>query len=525
MTDRSNTSSTTRRRFLQGGAATAGAFGVAPLVAPRFAFAKSMPDPDKVLETIKPGNYVPEQYLEHFDVDPDALLWDPDKDWIRTADWEQIRSKFAGETVSFAVGAADAVSVKERLKPFQKLSGMTVEVVPIPDAAFYTKAVTAFVSGAAQFDALSYFAPWLGDFAEPGFLHELGSYVDKYKYPYQDVADTFWMNYGLYGDNGVFGIPYDGDFQMFMLRNEQFEEFTGQPASLKDTVKTWDDVIHYAKVLNKPDQGLSGIGYMGGRGFWSAYTWMHVAAQYGLELFDSDWKPQIAGDAGMKGLETLLELKKYAPPGIANWGWPEDRAAWLGGELAMNIAWQDQVNQATRRDMSRIAEDEPTGVYEPRGTGPNARFAPVNVAGSTASISANARNPEATFVMLSFFTTASLQALNAAAANGVSPAYWSVLNNDNFRKIFAPAKVLAEELPYAWAEPRIPGMYEMETTLGVELNAAITGAQKPETALQNASNRWHEIMRRNEFYSSNPPVDYSVIKNRLWLGRNKTPPV
>ncbi|WP_353222222.1 ABC transporter substrate-binding protein [Salinisphaera hydrothermalis] len=511
----------TRRRVVQGGLAGIGALALAPMVLPKYAAAATMPDPDKILDTIKPGNYVPKKYLEQFGLGPDSVLWDPKKDWIRTADWESIRSRFAGQTVRFAVGAADADSVQATLKPFKQLSGIDVEVISIPDASFYTKAVSAFVSGSARFDALEYFSPWLGDFSAPGFLHELGDYVDKYKLPYQDFADTYWQNYALYSDKGVFGIPYDCDFKMFMVRNKQFKQYVGHAASPKDTVKTWDDVVHFAKTLNKPDAHMHGIGYMGGRGFWSTYTWEHIAAQYGLDLLDSDWKPKIVSDAGIKAVEILVELKKYAPQGIENWGWADDRSAWLGGQLAMNMAWQDQANQATRPDQSRISGDEPVALYEPRGTGPDARFAPPNLAGSTASIAANARNPEAAFVMLAFFTTASLQAMNGASANGVAPGFMSVIENENFQKIMPPSKIWGESLPYAWAEPRIPGMYQLETTLGLELNKVIAGDAKPKEALQAASKRWEEILRRKGFYGSKPPVDYSVIHDRMWLGRGK----
>ena len=98
-------------------------------------------------------------------------LWDPDKDWIRTVDWEKARRQLQGTSVRFAVGAADAESAAEGLVPFEKLSGMTIELVPIPDDSFYDKALTEFISGNSSFDALRFFSPWIGDFAAPGFLH------------------------------------------------------------------------------------------------------------------------------------------------------------------------------------------------------------------------------------------------------------------------------------------------------------------------------------------------------------------
>ena len=91
-------------------------------------------------------------------------------------DWEAVRKEFAGTTVKFAIGAADAESAADGLKPFQELSGITVELVPIPDDSLYDKVVAEFISGNASFDALQFFSPWLGDFAEPGFLYKLDGF-------------------------------------------------------------------------------------------------------------------------------------------------------------------------------------------------------------------------------------------------------------------------------------------------------------------------------------------------------------
>ncbi|HET7411566.1 MAG TPA: extracellular solute-binding protein, partial [Pararhizobium sp.] len=223
--------------------------------------------------------------------------------------------------------------------------------------------------------------------------------------------------------------------------------------------------------------------------------------------------------------EIIAKLQKSAPAGVSGWGWPENRAAWLGGQTAMNIAWQDQGNQATRKDQSTIWQDDIVSLYEPLGSGPDARFAPPNVAGSTASIAKNAKNPEAGFLLLAFFTTASFQAMDGANANGVGAGYKSVVNNENYQKIMASAKIWAAEVGYAWCAPRIPGALPIDVSLGNELNAAFTGNKSIKDALTEGNKRAKEIMRRNGFYSGKPPLEYAKIADRLWLGKGKKPPV
>ena len=179
---------------------------------------------------------------------------------------------------------------------------------------------------------------------------------------------------------------------------------------------------------------MAGVGFMAARGFWSTYTWEHLAAQYGMDLFNDKWEPVFNSDAGVKAIETILALQKNAPEGVAGWGWGENRAAWLGGQLATNISWQDSGTQATRPDQSKIVGDVIT-IYEPRVEG--GRFAPPNIAGSTSVVTASSKNPEGAFLMLAFLTTASIMAMNEANANGVAPGYRSVLTNPNLQGLAA----------------------------------------------------------------------------------------
>ena len=516
-----------RRTFLRStaavGAAAASAGGVS-LFNVRPSYAQNLPDPADILAKINVGTYVKADYRKQYDLADDDLLWDPAKDWIRTVDWEAVRGEFAGKTVKFAIGAADMEAAADGLKPFEQLSGITVELVPIPDDSMYDKVLTEFISGNASFDALQFFSPWLGDFAGPGFLAKLDDYAAKWKLPIDDFYDTYRLNYGYFGDKGLYGIPFDCDFQMVHVRPKYFKEITGGDFDAASTIKTYDDVIRLSKELNKTDKGVAGIGLMGARGFWSTYTWEHVAAQYGMDLFNDRWEPVFNGDAGVKGLETILELIKASPAGVAGWSWAEDRAAWLGGQVAMNISWQDSGTQATRPDQSSISDDVVT-IFEPRAGTAGARFAPPNIAGSTSCVTASSQNPEAAFLMLAFLTTASIMAMNEANANGVAPGVRSVLTNDKLRKVSQPAEKWSTSLDYAWCAPRIPGMFEMEQALGFELNKAFVGDISARQALDNGAAAWKEIMTKNGFFSDQEPFPYAAVADRVWIGKGKPAPV
>jgi multiple sugar transport system substrate-binding protein len=507
-----------RRSFLRTGAAFGLAAAPAGLALPALA-GSDLPDIQSVLDKISVAGYVREDYRKLYNMTDDPL-WDPKKDWIRTVDWEKVRSEQAGKTVRFAIGAADADSAAEGLKPFEALSGIKVELVPIPDDSFYDKAIAEFISGNASFDALQFFSAWLGDFAGPGFLAPLDDYATKWNLPLDDFYDTYRLNYGYFGGKLV-GIPFDCDVQMVHVRNSVMEKVLGGPVDRALSIPTYDELIRVSGEANKLGGGVAGIGMLGARGFWATYTWEHIAAQAGMQLFDDNFQPQLTSDASMKGMDILLQLSKNAIEGVSGASWGENRAAWLGGQVATNISWQDSGTQAMRPDQSKIVGDFTT-IYEPRIAG--GVWAPPNIAGSTSCVTSTAQNPEGAFLMLAFLTTSSIMAMNEANANGVAPGYRSVLANEKLRAVSQPMKVWAESLDHAWCSPRIPGMFEMEQALGNEINRAITGQITGKEALENGQKAWAAILAKNGFGTDKAPVKYADVKAGTYVGAGKPLP-
>ncbi len=509
----------TRRSLLKRSAALGAMSAIGTSIAMPSWASGHLRDPAAILDDISVANYVRKDYQDLYEMSGDPL-WDPNKDWIRTVDWEKVRQELSGTTVRFAVGAADAESALAGLAPFEALSGITVEVVPIPDDSMYDKVLAEFISGNASFDALQFFSPWLGDFAAPGFLHELDDFAEKWSLPLDDFYDTYRMNYGFFNGK-MYGIPFDCDIQMVHVRKSYMETILGGEVDVVNSIPTYDELIRVSGELNKIEPGVSGVGMMAAPGFWSTYTWEHISAQAGMMLFDENWEPIFNGDEGMKGLDTILQLSKNANEGHAGAGWPENRAAWLGGQVATNISWQDSGTQGMRPDQSNIVDDFVT-IYEPRIAG--GRFAPPNIAGSTSCVAASAQNAEGAFLMLGFLTTASIMAMNEANANGVAPGYRSVLENEELRKVSQPAKVWGESLDHAWCSPRLPGAFPIEQAIGNEINRAVVGQITGQEALDNAAVAVRRIMSENGFYQGNDPVDYAAAEPGLYVGEGKPLP-
>ncbi len=513
----------TRRSLLKSTAATGAALSVGGvnLFNVNRAFA-DMANPADVLAKINVANYVNKDYQKQYGLNGDELMWDPNKDWIRTADWEAIRKEHGGKTVRFLISSDDRESALQGTQPFKDLSGINIDLVAIPDGDMKNKIVSEAMSGNPSFDCMQFFSPWLGDFAAQGLLAKLDDYAAKWKLPLDDFYDTYRLNYANFGDKGMFGIPFDCDIQQVHIRKSIFKQVLGKDPDSTTTIPTYEEMVRLAPELNKAQKGVAGIGMMAGRGFWATYLWEHVAAQHGMMLFDDKWEPIFNGDAGMKGLETILALSKHAIEGVAAADWPTNRGAFLGGQIACNISWQDSGTQATRPDQSKLGDDILT-IYEPRVAG--GTYCPPNIAGSTSSVAATSPEPEAAFLLLSFLTTSSIMAMNEANANGVAPGYRSVLNNENLRKVSQPAKIWAESLDYAWCSPRLPSAFDMEQEIGFQINDAIVGKVGAKEALDNAAAKVKEIMTKSGFYAGKDPVSYASMAPGLNLGAGKKAPI
>ena len=516
------TNKLSRRSLLKATAATgaAAAIGGVNMFNVNRAFADMM-NPADVLAKINVGTMVNKDYRAQYKLGDNDELWDPKKDWIRTVDWEAVRKEHAGKTVRFAIGAADREAAAGQTKPFEELSGIKIDLVAIPDDSMYDKVVAEFLSGNAGFDAIQFFSPWLGDFASQGFLKPLDDYVAKWKLPFDDFYETYQANYGHWGDKGILGIPFDCDIQQVHIRPSVFKKI-GIEADRVNTIKSYDDMLRIAPELNKAEKGVNAIGLMAGRGFWATYAWEHIAAQYGMQLFNDKWEPIFNGDAGVKGLEMLTALSKHAIEGVAAADWPTNRAAFLGGQIACNISWQDSGTQATRPDQSKVGDDIMT-IYEPRVAG--GTYAPPNIAGSTSVVAATSPVPEAAFLMLAYLTTASIMAMNEANANGVAPGYKSVLANEKLRSVSQPAKVWSEALDYAWCAPRIPSGFQVEQEIGFLVNEVVVGKKQPKEALDEAATKVKAIMAKNGFYKGKDPMNWEATAPGLWIGKDKKVPI
>jgi len=445
----------------------------------------------------KPADFIDAKYIKEYAI-PEYFVPD-DKDWVRQQDWPAIKAKFAGTVIRHASEGVDIAAPLMFKDMFEELSGIKVEITGIPADVFFEKLMMEFLSGTRRYDAVEFYAEWLGCYAEPGFLYELSDFLKKWKVDIADFHPVYWKSYSLW-DGKPYAFAYDADCHLLHWRKTLYDK-----AGLAGPPKTYDEVLANAKKLTMDTDGdgkidIYGFGMPAGRGMWSFYYGQDILGAYGATLFTSDWRPGFNNPEGKAALKMFKELTEYSPPGVTGWNYAMCREAWLAGKMAQVMQWQCVGKQAHLAEMSRIWAEDVRHDVLPKGSGPKAKVAPALAAGSALGVTADAKNPEAAFLWLSFLNSAETQCIYSAAGTGVEPSHISSLTSPAFQRANPTVKAWLASLPVATAIPRIPEVNDLQISLGIAINEYLTGAMSLDNALVGAEKYWDRLMKKAGYY-------------------------
>ncbi len=230
---------------------------------------------------------------------------------------------------------------------WKELTGIDVKVVEVATAEMFTKIMQDYRSGAGAYDALNVIPAWMPDLANAGALEVLDPYVDKYGYrdELQKIAPTYRDNQMKVGDK-IFGFPDDGDVFLMYYRKDVFDDAANKEAfkakygydlAAPKTWKEFDDIGQFLTDKNQPN--------MYGAAFfrqppYTMYMFQERFRNEGGKFFDAEsMKATINSDVGVKVFTDMRNENKFMPPGVEQWGFVENLAAFLQGQTAMTISW------------------------------------------------------------------------------------------------------------------------------------------------------------------------------------------
>jgi multiple sugar transport system substrate-binding protein len=217
----------------------------------------------------------------------------------------------------------------------------------LPYDATRTQILTALV-GRTPIDLISVDQPWLGEFAEGGFLTDLTQYANTWGRE-SDWYPTNWDG-GKY-NNKVYGIWAWTDIRAMWYWKDLLNQAGVDPNSLK----TWKGYIADAKPLNEAlnKQGIQGMHLVGADhspDMWYPYLWMLggeiVKQKSGHPEKGTYWFPAYNSTQGVQALEFLSDQVKAGIKPQINHFWGKEFAdkkfavmlegSWLLGHFPRN---------------------------------------------------------------------------------------------------------------------------------------------------------------------------------------------
>jgi multiple sugar transport system substrate-binding protein len=230
---------------------------------------------------------------------------------------------------------------------WEELTGIKVKVVEVATAEMFTKIMQEYRAGTGAYDALNVIPAWMPDLANAGALEPLDSYVDKYGFrdELQKIAPTYRDNQMMVGDK-IYGFPDDGDVFLFYYRKDIFgdpklqEAFKAKAGRDLAVPKTWAEFAEVGQFLtDKLQPNMYGAAFFRQPPY-TMFMFQERFRNEGGKFFDADsMKATINSDVGVEVLTGMRAENKFMPPGVEQWGFVENLAAFLQGQTAMTISW------------------------------------------------------------------------------------------------------------------------------------------------------------------------------------------
>lgn len=230
---------------------------------------------------------------------------------------------------------------------WKELTGIDIKVVEVQTAEMFTKIMQDYRSGAGAYDALNVIPAWMPDLAQAGALEVLDPYVDKYGFreELQKIAPTFRDNQMMVNGK-IYGFPDDGDVFLLYYRKDIFadpklqEEFKAKTGKDLAVPKIWADFDVVGQFLtDKLAPNTYGAAFFRQPPY-TMYMFEERFRVEGGKFFDADtMKATINSDVGVKVFTDMRNENKFMPPGVEQFGFVENLAAFLSGQSAMTISW------------------------------------------------------------------------------------------------------------------------------------------------------------------------------------------
>lgn len=390
---------------------------------------------------------------------------------------------YSGEKIVFLVSPTPTVNAVIDLIPeFEEDTGAKVVVESVSYNSMIEKETLDLRTKQGKFDVFWVEATYLERYNNLGGLANLDTLAEKagLDLNLDDFPDGLREAFSYKGNFNV--LPFESNPMVVVYRKDLLKQ---------EDLSSPDNWVEYKNAIKKLDklEGINGTSIMGARHEALFYEYLNFLWGFGGQLFNEDMYPAINSNSAVNALEYLKSLVSYAPTGVQSYTWTESATGFQQGDVAMEAIFPDWTAALRDPEASKVV-DKWSYHTIPGGN-------PTAIGGYGWAVNNYSDNKEAALAFANWATSAEVQ--RKIVDKGATLSRLSVMKDPELNEKYPYLKVLAKALKRARPPMKIEPYFELQQTLSLRLNQALTGSKSPEEALDLAQKEWVEIMKKSGY--------------------------
>lgn len=416
----------------------------------------------------------------------------------QNVDWSTQLGNWSGKTLHIIMIQDPWVTAFDKIDPeFEKLTGAKVVVDSFGYDQTHEKEVLVGTSRSDQYDVVVLDSPWIGEFADGGFVEDLAPYVNKdasivqfndFVPPFQAVSQWKGMTVGI--PFGAYFVTMDYRKDLFQADNiavpKTIADFKAAAAHFTNNPKYpgfYGAALNYQKGSPIGQAYFEYIYNFGGKPFASEYP--------GSPDMYGDMTPQFTSPQSIAVVNFFKDMLQYEPPGASNFAWDQRATAFAVGKVAMVNAWSVRTPLFVQPDRSQVADKFATALF-PSVAGQK----PVPpLGGWVMGINKFTKQKDLAWDYIKWFTSPEVHKQFVLA--GGPPSRLSTMRDPQVLAAQPWVQTLDESQALAFADcrPRIPESFQIIDTLGQYISQAVEGQLSVQDAMQQANQKIGKLLK------------------------------
>lgn len=381
------------------------------------------------------------------------------------------------------------------LAAFEEAENVKINTEIITESGYVQKLMLGLSAADQEYDVFMTSNSMWGQLLDSGWVQGLNKYMDdpsltdpKWKEGFSDA-----MLNVVNRDGERYAVVYQMGTNILYYNKEIFEKNGLDP---NKPPKTLAEVLEVAQKLNKPEEGQYGISFRASREQnVNTFFWVMLWFAQGGDWYNVPGSPDIAvldRPEAIKATEYFAQFHKYAPQGIANYGFEDAMLAMQQGKVAMWIDTSILAGNLLDPEKSLISEKVGfSGFEEGRAIG----------APWTFMMAKNCKNQEKAWKLMQYLTGFDVTWAQTKAGVQTSPVRTDVLQHPEIGQYMnaelgaALAKGLENAAPIYF--PTISQTAEIRAVLAVNISDVAAGKKTAEQAMKETNEETIKILKRD----------------------------